>query len=143
MTWQWPFRRAAVVDLITLRVQTGMLVRQTAGGQNPLTRVSIDLILERSASGVVDVAGFHAQAGWQRVFPAGSKPSNHSSIEGIHDGWATILAENQHQLQQRSWYLSHEWRLCRKILCCIVVGAQTSTGFQQTLQGHRLPATDH
>jgi hypothetical protein len=142
MTWQWPFRRAAVVDSITLRVQTSMLVRQTAGGQNPLTRVSIGLILERSASGVV-VAGFHAQASLQRVFPAGSKPSNHSSIEGIHDGWATILAGNQHQHQQRSWYLSHERRPCRKILCCIVVGAQTSIGFQQTLQGNRLPAIDH
>jgi hypothetical protein len=71
-----------------------MSVGQKVRGQSPLTRVHIDLILDRSASGVVDVAGFRARASLQRVPLAGSRSSNHSSIEGIHDGWPTVLAES-------------------------------------------------
>jgi hypothetical protein len=56
--------------------------------------VHIDLKLDKSASGVVDVAGFHARASLQRVPLAGSRSSNHSSIEGIHDSWPTVLAES-------------------------------------------------
>ncbi len=55
----------------------------------------IDLILDKFVGGVVDVAGFHARGSSQRVLlPAGSMPSNRSSIEGIHDGWPTTLAES-------------------------------------------------
>ncbi len=57
------------------------------GKRTTLTRVYIDLILDKSVGGIVDVAGFHARASLQRVLlPAGSRPSNRSSIEGIHDG---------------------------------------------------------
>ena len=55
----------------------------------------IDLILDKPVGGVVDVAGFRARGSWQRVLLlAGSRPRNRSSIEGIHDGWLTTLAES-------------------------------------------------
>jgi hypothetical protein len=57
-------------------------------------RVSIDLILDMSVIGVVDVVGSQGQRSSQKVHPAGSKLSNHSRIVGIHDGQVVSLAEN-------------------------------------------------
>lgn len=52
-----------------------------------LTKVCIDLILDKSVGGVVVVAGFRARLSSQRVLlPAGSRRIDRSSTEGIHDG---------------------------------------------------------
>jgi len=57
-------------------------------------RVSIELILDMSVNGIVDVVGFRGPRSLQKVHPADPEPRNHSRTEGIHDGQVVTLGEN-------------------------------------------------